>query len=146
MQLMSEERGKRVYLGNDMETWYEQRAEVKMQTWPVLERQFDLPRSEEDAEACRLATMRCQLSMRSWFMDNDEFDPIGEMEVSASADTYTREGLARLKFDPEEFEPQSLYRLIVVSQYYWPPAPVDPDPADPTPPPRASDFRGDPKA
>lgn len=147
MKLMSEAGYARTYLGDDLETWYEVRLELKAQTYPVVEE--DWQSSDDNPEAYRRvqeAITRCRNSLRAWFMDHVDFDPMGGIETSYSAELYTREQLAQFKFDPNDFLPKVLYRIVIAEQRYWPPAPVDPVPDTTTPKPRSSDFRGDHRA
>lgn len=148
MQLMAEMGAQRTYLGNDGETWYEVRKETMVKTYPIEERHYrafeeDPTRTVDIHPELKAVLHRCSLALRVWFMENDEFDPAGEQSVFYSSETYSREELARFKFDPEDFEPDTAYRIVGVERGYWPPAPVDPDPDPQERKPRKNDFRGD---
>lgn len=148
MLLMAEIEGKRVYLGHDGETWYEVRVETMVKTYPIEERHYvafeeDPTRTVPNHPELKATITRCSLALRTWFMDNEQFDPIGEQSVFYTPETYDRDELARFKFDPEEFLFGVQYRIVMVEQAYWPPAPEDPDPDPQVRKPRKNDFRGD---
>ncbi|QNJ55931.1 hypothetical protein SEA_RASPUTIA_41 [Microbacterium phage Rasputia] len=148
MQLMAEFPTHRTYLGNDDETWYEVRKELMAKTYPLEERHYrafeaDPTRTVPNHPELKDTVMRCALALTAWFTDNVDFDPAGEQSVSYSSETYTNEDLARFKWDPSDFLPNTQYRIVMVDQAYWPPAPVDPDPDPQRRKPRKNDFRGD---
>ncbi|AWN07713.1 hypothetical protein HOT31_gp042 [Microbacterium phage Hendrix] len=148
MQLMAEMDGRRTYLGNDGETWYEVRVEAMSKTYPIEERHYvafeeDPTRTVPNHPELQAVLTRCSLALREWFMDYDQFDPLGEQRVSYSSETYDREELAKFMFNPAEFLPGTPYRIVIIEQLFWPPAPVDPTPATNERKPRKNDFRGD---
>lgn len=143
MQLMSEEQGKRIYLGNDNETWYEIRAELRCQTGYA-------PKADLDANPEARITLQKEVEaqLHAWFAAHapDDTEPFGEVRtrwttemLSWIPDSLDEEGNPIPFFAPYPVEVCWSERL------YWPPAPVDPDPQRDEPMPRASDFRGDHK-
>lgn len=148
MQLMSETASARTYFNPETEYWYEVRKELMAKTYPLEERHYvafeaDPTRTVPNHPELEAVITRCSLALRVWFMDHEEIDPASEQAVSYSSETYDREELARFKFDPADFEANTSYRIVMVEQAFWPPAPVDPTPEGTTPKPRPSDFRGD---
>lgn len=148
MQLMSETANARTYFNPESGYWYEVRKELMAKSYPLEEWHYiafeqDPTRTVPNHPELEAVITRCSLDLRVWFMEHEDLDPASAQAVAYSSETYTREELARFKFDPADFEPNVSYRIVMVEQAFWPPAPVDPTPEEPTPPPRRSDFRGD---
>lgn len=143
MQLMSEEKGYRVYLGNDNETWYEVRAELRVQALTIGLEAYDNEVIRERTEKAAAA------HLHAWFAaigDDLGYEAFGDVEITwRDTETSWSPDLIDEGGRPvPEFETFWM-KTCIAERGYWP-VPSDPDPASEEPHPRASDFRGDWKA
>lgn len=153
MLLTSDEAtGKRTYLANDRETWYEVKAQIRGRTETISDEAYEQGGGEVRTQVER----HTRAQLQGWFADEGDdlgLEPFGPISVywEKATVTWSPEDTDEDGEPLEYFEPFTVHTCIA-ERAFWPPEPVDPhplpdDPMDPlNRPPRASDFLGDWKA